>query len=207
MRYWWKVSSEVDYDWLIFESQDVTNQISGEVDWEEQVVSIGPRAQTVRWRYTKDLNAASGMDAGWVARVTFLPATWLDFVGAPTNALSHIALYGVPGQQYAMEISTNTINWSQLSTVQSTNRITPFVDPTATNAVRFYRARAIVESPALGMSGLTNMGFDLTWPGLGVLQASPTPDGPWEEVGGISPVHVSTDAAPAQFFRVKVVGD
>jgi len=207
LRYWWKVSSELDYDWLIFESQDATNQISGEVDWEEQVVAIGPRTQTVRWRYSKDLNAASGMDAGWVAHVTFVPATWIDLVEAPTNAHCHIALYGVPGQEYAIEISTNAVDWVQLGAVLSTNRITPFVDTAATNAMRFYRARAMLESPVMGLSGQTNTGFDLTWPGIGVLQASPTPSGPWQEMGGISPFHVSTEAASAQFFRVKVVGD
>jgi hypothetical protein len=207
LRYWWKVSSEVDYDWLIFESQGMTNRISGEVDWKEQVVPIGPRNQTVRWRYTKDLNAAAGMDAGWVAHVTFVPATWLDLVGAPTNGQSHIALYGVPGQAYVVEISTNAIDWVQLDTVLSTNRITAFVDHGATNSVRFYRAKALLESSVLSLSGQTNRGFDLTWPGIGVLQASPTPTGPWEPVGGVSPVYVSTESAPAQFFRVKVAAD
>jgi len=207
LRFWWKVSSEADYDWLIFESQDVTNQISGEVDWEEQVVSIAPRNQNVRWRYAKDLNAGVGMDAGWVAHVTFVPETWLDLIGAPTNAHCHIAVYGAPGQTYAVEISTNAIHWQQLATLLSTNRITPFVDMAATNEVRFYRARAIIESPILGFSEQTESGFGLSWPGLGVLQASPTPDGPWEEVSGVSPFYVSVEAAEAQFFRVKVVGD
>jgi hypothetical protein len=207
LRYWWKVSSEADYDWLVFESQQITNQISGEVDWQEEVVSISPKTQTVRWLYTKDQNAAGGMDAGWVARVTFVPATWLDLIGAPTNSHCHIDLYGVPGQEYAVEISTNALDWSQLGTVLSTNRITPFVDTAATNAVRFYRARAIIESPILGLSGKTEVGFDLNWPGLGVLQAAPTPNGPWQEVGGVSPFYVATETAAAQFFRVKVVGE
>ncbi|HEX5221480.1 MAG TPA: immunoglobulin domain-containing protein [Verrucomicrobiae bacterium] len=207
LRFWWKVSSEENFDWLIFESLQVTNQISGEVDWEEQVIAIEPRTQTVRWRYIKDLNAVNGMDAGWVARVSFVPATWLDFTGAPTNAQAHLALYGVPGQEYAMEISTDATNWQLLRTVLSTNRITPFVDVAATNAVRFYRARALLDSPILGLSNQTAVGFDLTWPGVGVLQASPTPSGPWEEIGGVSPYYVSAQTAPMLFFRVKVVGD
>lgn len=40
LRFWWKISSEVDYDWLMFESSNVTNRISGEVDWQEREIPI-----------------------------------------------------------------------------------------------------------------------------------------------------------------------
>jgi len=161
----------------------------------------------VRWRYTKDLNAVAGRDAGWVARVTFVPATWLELLAAPTNSQCHVALYGVPGQEYEMQVSTNALDWLPLGTVLSTNRIVPFIDLTATNSVRFYRARATLQSSMLDLSNTTEAGFDLNWLGIGVLEAAPTPDGPWQEVGGVSPYYVSTRMAPTQFFRVKAGGE
>ena len=106
-----------------------------------------------------------------------------------------------------MQVSTNTTDWLPLATILSTNRIMPFMDLTATNSVRFYRTKANIKSSTLGFSDQTEAGFDLNWPGVGVLEASPTPSGPWQEVGGISPYYVSTRSAPAQYFRVKVVGD
>jgi len=207
LRFWWKVASEDGYDWLRFESSDFTNQISGVVDWEEQEVNIAPKFQTVRWRYTKDSNVARYQDAGWVARVAFIPATWLDLVAAPPNPQSRIELYGVPGQEYQIQISTNVVDWTPLSTIVSTNRVTPFIDLHATNAVRFYRARAMLQPPTLGISNETPDGFDLVWLGVGVLEAAPTLDGPWQGISGVSPCYVSKRTSPAQFFRVRLIGN
>jgi hypothetical protein len=206
LSFWWKVSSETNYDFLVFESLLVTNAISGEVDWNDEIVVIPPREQTVRWRYAKDANAVGGMDAGWLAHVTFVPAIWLDLTGPLTNGHIHLALYGVPGQEYEMQVSTNLINWELLTTVESTNRITPFIDVMGANGIRFYRAKAIVTSPLLSLSGQTAKGFELSWSGMGVLQGSSKPSGPWDGIGGNSPCYISSDSAPAQFFRVQVTG-
>jgi hypothetical protein len=142
LSFWWKVSSETNYDLLVFESSLMTNEISGQVDWQQRIVPIAPRTQVVRWRYAKDLNMVTGQDAAWLADVTFMPDTWLDFVGPPTNGQSRIDLYGSVGTEYEMQTSSNTTHWSPLGLLLSTNRITPFVDLTATNQLRFYRARA-----------------------------------------------------------------
>jgi len=204
LSFWWKVSSETNYDFLVFESPLVTNRISGEVDWQAKTVAIPPREQMVRWRYTKDGNVAGGMDAGWLAHVTFIPAIWLELTGAPTNGQVHIALYGVTGQEYEMQVSTNLVDWEVLTTIESTNRITPFLDTMGASGIRFYRAKAIVSSPLLSLSDQTGEGFELSWSGIGVLQSSPTPSGPWAGIGGNSPCYVSSGFAPAQFFRVEV---
>ena len=204
LSFWWKVSSEADYDWLVFESALETHQISGEVDWQEDSVAIAPRAQTVRWYYAKDGDTAGGTDTAWLSRVTFVPATWLDLTGSPTNGQCQLNLYGVPGQAYELEFSTNLIDWESLATFACTNRITPVSCESGNDATRFYRARAIISSPRLFISAQFGNGFELSWPGLGVLQSAPTVDGPWETIGGSSPVYISTDFAPAQYFRIQV---
>ena len=48
LSFWWKVSSETNFDWLVFESPLVTNRISGEVDWQQQTVCDPARDQSVK---------------------------------------------------------------------------------------------------------------------------------------------------------------
>ncbi len=204
LRFWWKISSEADYDWLVFESALETNQISGEVDWQEQSIPIAPRTQAVRWYYAKDGAVAEGTDTAWLAHVMFTPATWLDLTGAPTNQLCQFNLYGVPGQTYELQVSTNLVDWGVLRSLECTNRITPFICEIGIGAAQYYRARAVVSSPRLVIAAQFNHGLELSWSGLGVLQSAPTLEGPWETIGGHSPVYVSTTFVPAQYFRVQV---
>jgi hypothetical protein len=66
----WKVSSEDTYDFLEFlVDGNVVRSISGEVDWEQTSVSLGPGDHTISWRYIKDDAVSDGSDAGWVDEV------------------------------------------------------------------------------------------------------------------------------------------
>ncbi len=143
LSFWWKVSSETNYDWLVFESAAVTNQISGEVDWQEQIVDLKPEQQTLRWRYQKDQNTVEGMDAAWLAQVSYEPRAWLKLPPTTGNGQLQMLLYGMTGQNYEIQISTNLIHWTVLTNITSTNSIMPFVDVTLNVERRFYRARAI----------------------------------------------------------------
>lgn len=74
LGFWWKVSSESDYDFLRFRVDDVeVDAISGEVDWEHRVRYLGVGAHIVQWVYAKDEWAASGQDVGWLDEVSFTP--------------------------------------------------------------------------------------------------------------------------------------
>jgi hypothetical protein len=67
LGFWWKVSSEVNFDFLFLDVDDVRRaQRSGSMDWEYQVVAIGPGTHTVRWTYAKDESISSGNDRAWV---------------------------------------------------------------------------------------------------------------------------------------------
>ena len=76
LTYYWKVSSESDYDFLAL-AVDGTQQfaISGEVDWQQKTVAIPAGQHTLRWSYGKDGNVRSGSDAGWVDKVVFTGGT------------------------------------------------------------------------------------------------------------------------------------
>lgn len=85
VTFWWKVSSEVGYDFLRFSiinaailggTPTVLASISGEQGWEARSHSFqipsGPT--TLLWTYAKDASLSSGSDAGWVDQVTFVSA-------------------------------------------------------------------------------------------------------------------------------------
>jgi hypothetical protein len=78
LTFWWRVSSEKDYDWLEFylngtiQGGDLA-RISGEVDWIQKTVPIPAGTNTVRWRYVKDGSLSDGADAAWLDTVVYTP--------------------------------------------------------------------------------------------------------------------------------------
>ncbi len=67
VTFWWKVSSESGWDYLIFYIDGgVETYISGEVDWTEVTYPLSAGTHTLLWRYQKDTSAYGGSDCGWV---------------------------------------------------------------------------------------------------------------------------------------------
>jgi hypothetical protein len=157
LTFWWKVSSELNFDWLEFNMGYDTNAISGEKDWQRQVVPVAPGLQTLTWRYSKDKDTSLGADAGWVDNVTFEPGIWLELVGGPTNGQCALSLHGVPGRLYSVMVSTNSpasgppAIWLPLQpSVLATNLSMPFQDTNSNSRLRFYKlhdAAAWLEAP------------------------------------------------------------
>ncbi len=72
LTFYWKVSSEADYDFLRFYIDDNEQaNISGEVDWHQMAFDIGSGSHTLKWSYTKDEYVKAGSDCGWVDKVVF----------------------------------------------------------------------------------------------------------------------------------------
>lgn len=77
LRFWWRVSSEQDWDSLTLALDGVatTNVISGEVSWEERILLVPSGVHTARWTYAKDdLCCIDGLDAAWLDQVSWAPA-------------------------------------------------------------------------------------------------------------------------------------
>jgi len=75
LKFWWKVSSELNFDYLRFYIDNVQQvAISGETAWAQRSYAIGAGSHTLKWAYTKDPIVTSGSDAGWVDKVEFGPA-------------------------------------------------------------------------------------------------------------------------------------
>lgn len=72
VRFWWKVDSEFDYDFLEFSvNGTVRNQISGDDDWSFVSTNLTAGDQRLTWSYSKDGSVSEGRDAGWVDQITF----------------------------------------------------------------------------------------------------------------------------------------
>jgi hypothetical protein len=70
VSFYWKVSSEVGYDFLEFYINDqLIRQISGSVDWEPMVYTLPSISNKLEWRYFKDGSNSSVDDCGWVDRI------------------------------------------------------------------------------------------------------------------------------------------
>ena len=73
--FWWKVSSELDFDFLEFRVNGVVRtNISGEVDWQRVSIPVAAGTNILQWRYSKDISFDAGQDAGWVDQFAWLPA-------------------------------------------------------------------------------------------------------------------------------------
>jgi len=71
IKFYWKVSSEEDCDFLEFYIDgSLQNRISGLVNWEQKTYTITTSgSHTLEWRYMKDGSVDSGSDCGWVDNV------------------------------------------------------------------------------------------------------------------------------------------
>ena len=71
VSFWWKVSSETNYDKLHFyvDGTEVVDPISGQRDWIKVEYKLAAGSHTLKWSYTKDGSVTNGDDCGWVDSV------------------------------------------------------------------------------------------------------------------------------------------
>ncbi|MGL5019506.1 MAG: M6 family metalloprotease domain-containing protein, partial [Luteolibacter sp.] len=80
LTFWWKISSETNYDFLRLYLNNVEQtgslaRISGTVEWVQKTLAIPTGVHVVKWSYTKDVNTVSGSDAAWVDEVVYTPSS------------------------------------------------------------------------------------------------------------------------------------
>jgi len=74
VSFWWKVSSEPQYDGLQFLIDGVAAaSLSGEALWEQQTFSLSRGPHALRWRYFKDSSISLGQDTSWLDEVVYIP--------------------------------------------------------------------------------------------------------------------------------------
>jgi hypothetical protein len=72
VSFWFKVSSEEDYDFLRFKIDGIQKIAwSGELGWAQATFSFSAGTRTFRWEYTKDIIVSSGSDTAWIDDIFF----------------------------------------------------------------------------------------------------------------------------------------
>ncbi|MEI6462307.1 MAG: hypothetical protein WCO33_01400 [bacterium] len=98
LSFYWKVSSESNYDWLLFcldndsctKSSGYNTRISGEVGWVQVNIPLTAGYHSLYWSYQTDGSVANGLNAGWIDNIvltnTDTPVTSLTVNGNFTIA-------------------------------------------------------------------------------------------------------------------------
>ncbi len=155
--FWWKVSSQANYDYLEFYTNNVlVKRVSGEVDWQSNYFTLAATANTLRWRFAKtNFNIVSqGQNCGWVDQVVFNPAPRSQLV-PPTlirgltvgNGMFQLSFSGPESQGYtilaAEDLSLPMTFWTVLTNGTFGLEPVTLIDGAATNHPgRFYRIRS-----------------------------------------------------------------
>lgn len=110
LSFWWKVSSENDYDWLRFKINGTEQfKISGEVDWQQKTGISVNEGDTLRWEYTKDFSDSEGSDTGWIDDIhLYIGGSAYKTSGTYTSASLDISnLYSVDDSQISWNATLN----------------------------------------------------------------------------------------------------
>ena len=142
LAFWWKVSSESDFDYLILSINGVAvAAISGETEWEQPSFNLGTGSQTLRWTYAKDVTVSLGQDSAWLDQVTFASQPMFRSVTRTDSTLT-LSWSTEAGRLYQVQSTTNLAQavWSDWGVARSaTNSTMTVSDTIGPDPQRFYR--------------------------------------------------------------------
>jgi len=190
VSFYWKVSSEANYDFLVFcldndsctIGSGYTSRISGDVDWTQVIVSVSAGSHSFRWLYGTDGAVSEGSDKGWVdcdklevTRNIIISGTG-DGIKFPDGSIQTKAALSVPYKITTWCKTSGTHN-GNLGGLSGANTIcesecgpgfeyTLLTAPEAnTNGLYLHTGNILYEhaAPYLWYVGYSNCGLNQTW--------------------------------------------
>ncbi|MDB6031439.1 MAG: hypothetical protein JWM16_1777 [Verrucomicrobiales bacterium] len=161
LSWWWKVSSETNKDHLkLFLDAVQQRRISGEVDWQQQSMHLGPGLHVLKWTYSKDASDTVGFDKGWLDQVQYVPDTGIQYSFTPAQA-THGA--GAVTASVAVATSPGT-TWHVLCTADWIVVLSP-EENHGNNTVSYALARNPSPVPRTGVLLIGGQNFSITQAG------------------------------------------
>ena len=104
VSFYYKVSSEYNYDKLIFSIDDQDKGTwSGDIPWTQASFDLTPGNHTLKWEYRKDVSMSSGSDCAWIDDVVLPPVQIITKVEETVSAAP--ALYPNPNNgSFSLEL-------------------------------------------------------------------------------------------------------
>lgn len=110
LSFYYKVSSEPNYDLLSFKLNDVELfKSSGEVPWTKKVIAVKAGLNKMQWSYAKDNTISVGSDCAWIDMIDFAKTSTVSYIKRDLK----VARIVVPrnNDQYGQEtISVKVLN-------------------------------------------------------------------------------------------------
>jgi hypothetical protein len=108
VSFWYRVSSEEDYDWFNFYvdgSRDI--HVSGNGSWQYYSATLPAGTHELKWEYTKDVNTTNFNDTAYIDELTVSAdqTTWQDVIAlTPAGATSTAWTPPAAGSDYKVRI-------------------------------------------------------------------------------------------------------
>jgi hypothetical protein len=81
LKFFYKVSSEPNYDFLSFRLNDVEIlKKSGEVPWTQAAVAVSAGLNKMEWIYRKDNSVSQGSDCAWIDMIDFTQSSPVTYI-------------------------------------------------------------------------------------------------------------------------------
>ena len=145
VSFWWKVSSEQDWDTLVFRIGGAEMaRISGEVDWQTRSFAVPAGSQLLSWVYSKDGSASVGEDAAWLDQINFTGTSSFQTTHPSwANNTFHLAVQTTSGKTYVLEFKNSLKDpvWTAVDSVSGDGTLRTLTDFSASTPQRFYRVR------------------------------------------------------------------
>lgn len=109
VSFYYKTSSESNYDWLYFYVDDVQlGRWSGTNDWTRYEVNLASGTHLLTWRYIKDKSVNSGSDCVWIDHISIPTNEEISFSFDPPFVVANIELNsGTVAEQMILSNESN----------------------------------------------------------------------------------------------------
>ena len=171
LSFWYKVSSENNYDKLHFYMDGQEKGVwSGTIEWTEFIQAVTVGQHSFKWEYTKDSSVSSGDDCAWVDDVIFPPTHVFQFNTAPATNLQAT----VDGHNVALtwDASADAVKYVVKRDTETLGEVTEtsFSDEVAESGTYKYSVYAVNADGSMAAPAIVMVNFDFT----GVEEANAT---------------------------------